>query len=105
METHNAYFENTELFQRTERMIELSRIYYFFRHTVATLLTPKNKTEYLDMFSHLAKYLVYKKLKDVYEPPVITANLPLSTPTTPSSVVQNDVVMNLLSLLMNLLSL
>ena len=86
-------FENTELFQRPERMIELSRICYFFRHTVERhFLHPKNKTEYLDMFSHLAKYLVYKKLKDVYEPPVITANLPLSTPTTPSSVVQNDVV-------------
>ena len=86
-------FENTELFQRPERMIELSRICYFFRHSAERhFLHPKNKTEYLDMFSHLAKYLIYKKLKDVYEPHVLTANLPPPISISPSLVVQNDVV-------------
>tara|TARA_X000000950_G_scaffold265882_1_gene340716 strand:+ start:255 stop:1478 length:1224 start_codon:yes stop_codon:yes gene_type:complete len=86
-------FENTELFQRPERMSELERICYFFRHSAERhFLHPKNKTEYLDMFSHLAKYLIYKKLKDVYEPPVLTANLPPPISISPSSVVQNDVV-------------
>lgn len=86
-------FENTELFQRPERMSELERMCYFFRHTVERqFLHPKNKTEYLDMFNHLTKYLVYKKLKDVYEAPVLTANLPPPTSTSPSTVVQNDIV-------------
>ena len=86
-------FENTELFQRPDRITELTRICYFFRHSAERhFLHPKNKTEYLDMFSHLAKYLVYKKLKDVYEPTVLAANLPPPTSTSPSSVVQNDIV-------------
>ena len=86
-------FENTELFQRPDRMSEINHICYFFRHTVERhFLQPKNKTEYLDMFSHLAKYLIYKKLKDVYEAPVLTANLPPPTSTSPSTVVQNDIV-------------
>ncbi len=80
-------FENTELFQRPDRITELSRMCYFFRHSAERhFLHPKNKTEYLDMFSHLAKYLIYKKMQDVYEAPVLTANL------SPPTVVQNDIV-------------
>ena len=86
-------FENTELFQRPDRITELSRMCYFFRHSAERhFLHPKNKTNYLDMFSHLAKYLIYKKMQDVYEAPVLTANLPPPTSTSPSSVVQNDIV-------------
>lgn len=86
-------FENTELFQRPDRITELTRICYFFRHSAERhFLHPKNKTEYLDMFSHLAKYLIYKKMQDVYEVSILTANLPPPTSTSPSSVVQNDIV-------------